>query len=298
MKKINMAPLLSPEWANQGESFLTTQYGAYIKLKTQKVQLLRLEFAENYLGLSFVITVDDVRENITIDKNFLSIVLPNDDEHIVEIILRNVDGNNMYFWKHPVIINNMLSDDGQVMQLIEDGDSFITFVGDSITAGEAMATDGNHPELSFPYLVAQELKKPLNRIAYGGTGLTANAPFQTPSAIDALWHVSNNVERVRTKTNLVVVNYGTNDFNYHATDESFAFGLRIYLLELIKRFHNARIILLIPFNGAFKHIIEKETQRFSCFEVVDTTGWLVDLSHVHPNIEEHSIIAKNILKGI
>ncbi len=191
----------------------------------------------------------------------------------------------------------MTIDQGEVAP-IENAQPYVTFVGDSITAGAAMAADGHHPELSYPQLVADALGQPLARIAYGGTGLTAAAPYQIPTAIEALWHVGDNVSRPLVTTNLVLVNYGTNDFNYGATPTAFAFGLRIYLLELIKRFHNAKIILMMPLNGAFREVFLAETARFDQFTLIETKSWLPAMTDVHPNCAAHQIIAEQIMKGL
>ena len=297
MKNINIKPLVSPEWSIFGETFVTTQFGACIELKTIGVAKIQLNFKTSGQRVSFAVKMnEEAWRTLPLVEQQLVLTIPTKLAHI-RIMLRSVDSSSMALWHQKIILSTMLIDSGQVAPVLYD-EPYVTFVGDSITAGEEMALDGNHPELSYPLLVAEALGKPLNRIAYGGTGLTASAPFQEPTAISALWQVADNIERQRVLTDLVIVNYGTNDFNYDATPESFTFGLRIYLLELIKRFHSAKIILMIPFNGAFKDIYQTEVKRFDNFIIMATDNWIVPNLKVHPLSSEHKQIAEHILRGL
>lgn len=297
MKTVDMTRLLSPEWGVTDDGMMTTQFGASVAFVTTHVHVVRLSFAKNYDGLTFAVQINaaDWQEMPVTDQT-LQVTIPTETAE-VRMVLRDRAGSSEAFWQDPVYVTAMTIDQGEVAQ-IENVQPYVTFVGDSITAGEAMAADGHHPELSYPQLVADALGQPLARIAYGGTGLTAAAPYQIPTAIEALWHVGDNVSRPLVTTNLVLVNYGTNDFNYGATPTAFAFGLRIYLLELIKRFHNAKIILMMPLNGAFREVFLAETARFDQFTLIETKSWLPDMTDVHPNCAAHQIIAEQIVKGL
>lgn len=297
MKTVDMTRLLSPEWGVTDDGMMTTQFGASIAFVTTHVHVVRLSFAKNYDGLTFAVQINaaDWQEMPVTDQT-LQVTIPTETAE-VRMVLRDRAGSSEAFWQDPVYVTAMTIDQGEVAP-IENVQPYVTFVGDSITAGEAMAADGHHPELSYPQLVADALGQPLARIAYGGTGLTAAAPYQIPTAIEALWHVGDNVSRPLVTTNLVLVNYGTNDFNYGATPTAFAFGLRIYLLELIKRFHNAKIILMMPLNGAFREVFLAETARFDQFTLIETKSWLPAMTDVHPNCAAHQIIAEQIVKGL
>ena len=299
MKSVDIKPLLSPEWGMVDQHAVTTQFGATIQFNAHYVKKVQCTFQRSYPGLSFAVKMGDtVWQDVTVDGETLSFAVPDNMTDVaITVMLRTIACDSLTLWSEQVILLGMSVDQGDITP-IEINKPFITFVGDSISAGEDMAIDGHHPELSYPYLVATALNKPMSRIAYGGTGLTAHAPFQQPTAIEALWHVAENVARRRVITDLVIVNYGTNDFNYHATADSFAFGLRIYLFELIKRFHTARIILFVPLNGAFKTVFQEEIKRFSQFTLFDASQWLATDERVHPNILEHQQIAEYILKGI
>ena len=297
MKTIDMTRLLSPEWGVTPDGLMTTQFGAAIGFVASQVHTVMLVFAESYDGLTFAVKINDTDwQDIPVTGQTLTVIIPTDTAE-VHLVLRDRDISSEAFWQDPVYLTAMTIDQGEVTPLDID-QPYVTFVGDSITAGEVMAADGHHPEISYPQLVADALGQPLARIAYGGTGLTAAAPYQIPTAIEALWHVGDNVSRPLVSTNLVLVNYGTNDFNYGATPTAFAFGLRIYLLELIKRFHNAKMILLMPLNGAFREVFLAETARFDQFTLIETKSWLPDLTDVHPNCAAHQIIAEQIVKGL
>lgn len=297
MKTVDMTRLLSPEWGVTDDGMMTTQFGASVAFVTTHVHVVRLSFAKNYDGLTFAVQINaaDWQEMPVTDQT-LQVTIPTETAE-VRMVLRDRAGSSEAFWQDPVYVTAVTIDQGEVAP-IENVQPYVTFVGDSITAGEAMAADGNHPELSYSQLVADALGQPLARIAYGGTGLTAAAPYQIPTAIEALWHVGDNVSRPLVTTNLVLVNYGTNDFNYGATPTAFAFGLRIYLLELIKRFHNAKIILMMPLNGAFREVFLAETARFDQFTLIETKSWLPAMTDVHPNCAAHQIIAEQIVKGL
>lgn len=297
MKTVDMTRLLSPEWGVTDDGMMTTQFGASVAFVTTHVHVVRLSFAKNYDGLTFAVQINaaDWQEMPVTDQT-LQVTIPTETAE-VRMVLRDHAGSSEAFWQDPVYVTAVTIDQGEVAP-IANAQPYVTFVGDSITAGEAMAADGHHPELSYPQLVADALGQPLARIAYGGTGLTAAAPYQIPTAIEALWHVGDNVSRPLVTTNLVLVNYGTNDFNYGATPTAFAFGLRIYLLELIKRFHNAKIILMMPLNGAFREVFLAETARFDQFTLIETKSWLPAMTDVHPNCAAHQIIAEQIVKGL
>lgn len=297
MKTVDITRLLSPEWGVTDDGMMTTQFGASIAFVTTHVHVVQVSFAKNYDGLTFAVQINDSDwQEMPVTDQTLQVTIPTETAE-VRMVLRDRTGSSEAFWQDPVYVTAMTIDQGEVAS-IENVQPYVTFVGDSITAGEAMAADGHHPELSYPQLVADALGQPLARIAYGGTGLTAAAPYQIPTAIEALWHVGDNVSRPLVTTNLVLVNYGTNDFNYGATPTAFAFGLRIYLLELIKRFHNAKIILMMPLNGAFREVFLAETARFDQFTLIETKSWLPAMTDVHPNCAAHQIIAEQIMKGL
>ncbi|MEN2369454.1 SGNH/GDSL hydrolase family protein [Leuconostoc lactis] len=297
MKTVDITRLLSPEWGVTDDGIMTTQFGASIAFVTTHVHVVRVSFAKNYDGLTFAVQINDSDwQDMLVTDQTLQVTIPTETAE-VRMVLRDRMGSSEAFWQDPVYVTAMTIDQGEVAS-IENVQPYVTFVGDSITAGEAMAADGHHPELSYPQLVADALGQPLARIAYGGTGLTAAAPYQIPTAIEALWHVGDNVSRPLVTTNLVLVNYGTNDFNYGATPTAFAFGLRTYLLELIKRFHNAKIILMMPLNGAFREVFLAETARFDQFTLIETKSWLPAMTDVHPNCAAHQIIAEQIMKGL
>ncbi|CAH1853403.1 GDSL-type esterase/lipase family protein [Convivina praedatoris] len=293
MEQIDLEKILSPEWGKADGDFVTSQYGAQLNFISHQADTVVVTLSQVYPGLQWLWSIDqhDFQVVLPID-NQLRLDLPA-GTHRHQIVLQNLTMGQIALWQQGVRLMSVTSQ--HALEPVGFQKPYVTFVGDSITAGECMDGLQHHPELSFPQLVAQALQRPLARIAYGGTGLTSHAPFQEPSAIEALWKIGETIARPRVQTDLVVVNYGLNDANYGANRQEFAFGLRVYLLELIKRFHQARFILLTPYNGAFVDIFKTEAQRFDCFEVVDTSDWQVYVTGRHPNLVEHQRAAHNIL---
>ncbi|QEA59654.1 lysophospholipase [Leuconostoc koreense] len=295
MKIVNLEPFLSPEWGKTSNGFVTTQFGAALVFMVQGAREVTLKFAQKYEGLSLVLSLNGENwHEINVENNVTKLSVT-DGRYMV--LLRAIAGNQMTLWTNPITLVSAQIDNGKLAPIVTDV-NYITFIGDSITAGEEMDEHESHPEFSYPELVSEMLHRPLARISYGGSGLTPSAPFQEPTAVEALWHVAPNVERPRVSSDLVIVNYGTNDYNYGATMQDFCFGLRVYLLELVKRFHDAKIVLLVPFNGAFKEVFEQEIKRFDCFVLLDTTSWKISPQQVHPNIMEHKRAAKLLLGGL
>lgn len=295
MKIVDLESFLSPEWGKTSNGFVTTQFGAALEFMVQGAQKVTLKFAKKYEGLSLVLSLNGENwHEINVENNVLKLSVT--DGHYI-LLVRSIAGNQMTLWTNPITLVSGQIDSGELAPIATNV-NYITFIGDSITAGEEMIEHEPHPELSYPELIAEILHKPLARIGYGGSGLTPSAPFQEPTAVEALWHVAPNVERPRVSSDLVIVNYGTNDYNYGATVQDFCFGLRVYLLELIKRFHDAKIVLLVPFNGAFKKVFEQEIKRFDCFVLLDTTPWKISPQQVHLNILEHERVAKLLLGGL
>ncbi|NLS37985.1 lysophospholipase [Fructobacillus tropaeoli] len=293
----------SPEWSALEEGgVLTSQYGAYLSLKTQDEGTLTLTFAKHYPNLVWTVTIDGEKsEELLVVADHVSVHLQ--AGHYYQLTLDQWATGQVDFWRTGLVLADLTwSGDEELLPVLpKDGEAtkpYLTFVGDSIVAGEAMAGpnhDRHQPALSFPALVANHFDRPLNRIAYGGTGLTARAPFQEPKAIDALWQVGEGISRRRVVTDRVIVAYGLNDANYGASDQEFAFGLRVYLLELVKRFHGADFYLLTPWNGAFVDIVLAEVARFSNFTVVRADQWGIQTRPYHPDVLAHQKIAEQLV---
>ncbi|MBS9338485.1 lysophospholipase [Fructobacillus sp. M2-14] len=303
--------LFSPEWSvlDDQAGMITSQYGAYLAFESKHAGQLTLHLHDAYPDLTWTLTVDGQdKETVLANEDTVAVQLPA-GAHSYVLTLNQWATGQVAFWRTGLIVKDLSwsgeseleptlpRDDGKGD--VEDGATpYITFVGDSIVAGECMvgsAHDEHQPTQSFPALVASAMKQPLNRIAYGGTGLTTAAPFQEPKAIDALWRVGEDVPRRRVHTNKVVVAYGLNDGNYGADASDFAFGLRVYLLELVKRFHGADFYLLTPWTGAFSEIFEAEAARFDCFKVIETKDWDIQTRPHHPDPKDHQKIANELL---
>lgn len=295
---ILMQDFFSPEWAAVDGQYVTTQFGATITFQSKNATYIDLHFEKDYPKLQLIWRRDDQTQwqNLTTQRKIVRLPLTNQDLHQYTLMVQTFDRDHFDFWHNPVTLT-AIETDGSLLP-VHSTKMPITFVGDSITVGESIRLDGHHPELAYPFLVAQALGRPLVNISYGGTGLTPFAPYQVPAPIEALWQVAYEVERPRVRTDMVIVNYGTNDANYGATEQNFSFGLRMYLLELVKRFHEAKIIILVPFNGCFKNIFEQEMKRFSNITLISTADWQISPNQVHPNEDEHRRAATFILEEL
>ncbi|GAP00149.1 GDSL-type esterase/lipase family protein [Fructobacillus ficulneus] len=299
MNELELIKLATPEWSATEEGLRTSQYGAGFIFQAPVTGTLSFDFAHHYPDLVWTLAIDGQdQDQILVANSHLDLHLQGG--HDYQLTLDQWQTGQVAFWQTGLIITaaNWDGDSDLVPALKADNEqSYLTFVGDSITAGEFMEGsnhDSHRPSQSFPALVAKHFGQRLNRIAYGGTGLTSRAPFQEPKAIDALWQVGPGISRRRVQTKQVVVAYGLNDGNYGATDQEFAFGLRVYLLELVKRFHGAHFYLLTPWNGAFVEIFNQEVARFDNFTVVPAHEWGVKTRPNHPGLAAHQLMAEKI----
>ncbi|MDF7637119.1 GDSL-type esterase/lipase family protein [Leuconostocaceae bacterium ESL0958] len=298
MTELDALAYASPEWAATDTGLQSSQYGASLTFRSQGPGTITLHFATTYPALRFTKVVNGQDQaTLWAEEDSLSLSLPAAGE-AVTLVLDQWQTGQVAFWQQGLQIRTIEFTGAAAPVPVQSDQPYFTFVGDSIVAGEAM-TGPNHdqhqPSQSFPALVARAKQRPLARIAYGGTGLTVAAPFQEPTAIQALWQVGDHLPRPLVPTDTVVVAYGLNDANYGASANTFAFGLRVYLLELVKRFHHARMFLLTPWNGAFVDIFKQEAARFDCFTVVDTTDWGIATRPNHPDGAAHQRISEHIL---
>ncbi|MBS9334546.1 GDSL-type esterase/lipase family protein [Fructobacillus sp. M1-13] len=306
MKQVDLIKLASPEWSPLLEEagIRCSQYGAYLAFSADGKGQFSLFFDDDYPVMTWTLSVDGQdKEDLEVTGRELTFFLEA-GRHDYQLTLNQWATGQVAFWQTGLtIMEARYMGEGDLTASLPNekqqaANPYLTFVGDSIVAGEAMAGlnhDRHRPTQSFPALVARARNKPLNRIAYGGTGLTTSAPFQEPKAIDALWRVGEDLPRRRVQSDQVVVAYGLNDANYGASEDDFAFGLRVYLLELVKRFHQAHFYVLTPWNGKFSAIFKKEAARFDCFTIVDTTDWGIQTRPHHPGIEDHEKIAKKLI---
>ncbi|MBS9336164.1 GDSL-type esterase/lipase family protein [Fructobacillus papyrifericola] len=305
MKEKELLTIASPEWSalQEEDGIRCSQYGAYLAFASSGAGQLSLFFDDDYPDMAWTLTVDGQDEKeLLADGRELTVFLEA-GQHDYQLTLDQWATGQVAFWQNGLTISQVsYTGAGELTATLpSEGKAgerpYLTFVGDSIVAGEAMVGvehDRHRPTQSFPALLARQLDRPLNRIAYGGTGLTTSAPFQEPKAIDALWRVGKDLPRRRVQTDQVVVAYGLNDANYGASAEDFAFGLRVYLLELVKRFHQAHFYLLTPWNGKFQDIFKEEAARFDCFTVIDTSDWQIQTRPHHPGLADHEKIAKHL----
>jgi hypothetical protein len=88
---------------------------------------------------------------------------------------------------------------------------------------------------------------------------------------------------------------GTNDINHGGDEQSLRFGLRLFFLELVKRFHNTPVLVMTPFNGEYEAVFDEEAARFDHLTVIKTGAWQIAPDYVHPDVEGHQMAAEYLL---
>lgn len=294
MKLDELQTALRGDWAAfelAGEQgFYATNLGNAIQVHVQGARLVHFALRSGSETARVVWQIDAGEWTSVALNDGVDVVLPDEQAHTVTVMLQTA----AHLWTLPngFFLMDVTVDAGEVTAVVDE-QVRVAFIGDSITAGaRILPNDENAPQLGYVAQVAAALGVTAQRFAYGGIGVTPAAPIQTPTAIDALWHVGPDLMRPRTQVGAVVVNLGTNDSNYGATEQQLRFGLRLLFLELVKRFHETPVLILTPFNGKMTAVYAQEAARFAHLKVIDTRDWHISPDRVHPNAAEHARAAK------
>lgn len=301
----NLAATLRGDWATLNEdaqqTFFTTNIGNRIQFtvtgaKTVVVELTSPSRARVMLQLN-----DTPWQTHQLQPHGLTIDLPDEATYTVQIVLQYLPVAELWEEGHGVNLTRIHADAG-VMQPLPAPAQRVAFIGDSITLGARMtgedtqATGVHHaPQFGFPARLAEHFDIEPIYMAYGGIGVTPSAPIQMPNAIDSLWQMNAVVPRPRRDVAAVVVNLGTNDINHGGDEQSLRFGLRLFFLELVKRFHDTPVLVMTPFNGQFEAVFVEEAQRFDHLTVIKTGDWQISPDHVHPDVAEHAQAAQKLV---
>ena len=186
-----------------------------------------------------------------------------------------------------------------------DKDMYIEFVGDSISCG--WGTIGSHGgtytdqdgTLAYPLLVSDALNADYSVTALSGQGLLMGNPGMTEGYLypSALRSKSNyfNFER---KADVVVINIGTNDYNYRVqqgiTEEYFEIAYRNFLKTVRqKNGEDCKILCLYnTMNNTWADALLRAVESFGgesagvyVYKTVQTSGG------AHPNIAQQKDLA-------
>ncbi|MFT8527236.1 MAG: lysophospholipase [Oenococcus sp.] len=292
------------------QHILTTNLGAELYLKSHECSQIVLDWAAKTRDgqcSRILISLDGgvfKSEKLTADPIILS--LDPKEDHLIRIMTQAISYEKARTWTlTDYFCLQGVTHNGQLTGAVPNRKKLI-FVGDSIINGQKILADkttaAHRPDLSWDFLVSEALNLNNVRIAYGGCGITQHAKIYPPTAMDFLWLLSETLPRPidqRDDIAGVVVNLGTNDGD--ADQQEFTFALKMFLRELKKRFHDAKIIIVEPFNGNFKQVFESVVTSYDPnYTLIKNTSWQFPTSDggVHLNQLGHQQAADILLPKI
>ena len=209
-----------------------------------------------------------------------------------------------WFWTDPnygIFIRNITTPNNTYIRKPSDKRKSILIIGDSITEGVNIhGTDGN-PDSNSGYnsysnFMARILNmRPLVH-GFGGTGLSVGGSGQVPKYLSSITNYSKD-KRVFNETipDVIVINGGTNDAGNNIPNATFVADYQALINNQRNKYPAAKIILLVPFNGAC---------RLSILALGSSNGLpVIDMSifsgittsdGTHPNLSGHSKLAEQL----
>jgi lysophospholipase L1-like esterase len=295
------------DWIENDQGIFTTNLGSQIYLSIENATKLIINMkntVHDNNGPSAVAYKIDNQEWQSLDLSDQELVfsIPDTNEHSFRLITQGLTTVRGDYWNGTErFLVESISSDGLIGGNVPDKDMII-FFGDSITNGQkmqqpAIKPSSHHPELSYGIKIAEQLDLNGLLIAYGGIGITNKAKFLPPTANDFVWNINKETLRplhYEKKIKLVIVNIGTNDAD--ASDKEFSFSLKSLNRELHKRFHDIKILYLIPFNQQFADVYRKNIIEFENAKLIETQNWEVEIGdRVHPNFKGEKKIIEKLL---
>ena len=182
---------------------------------------------------------------------------------------------------------SLSGDSGAIISPVKPMNPYITFIGDSITAGLNIAGVGglsvnNIAEQAFSYLTAKNLNMVQLNAGYSSCGITTIGAGGVPVTIDNIDFDANGIADSSQTSSFVVVNIGTNDNS--ATDAVFTTGYTDLINRLLIKYPGQFIFAMRPFNGTKGTQIQAVSANYPNVFYVDTTGWGVSMPNAsHPD---------------
>ncbi len=248
-------------------------------------------------------------------SRYIRINAKEDGRHIVKIILKSsVEMQHRWFEPLEAKLEIIGYNAEDCFELSEDSRKIIEFVGDSITEG-ILADENNrvvkaenfiddqvnrvHQDDSmaaYGYRTAELLGCRAAIFAYGGVGITKGGSGGVPKAEEIYRYCINGVENRSYTPDLIVVNYGANDWNI--SPEIYIAGYE-KVLRVIRETHpGTGIVVLCPFKGFFRQELGKFVDEFNKkyndnVHYINSYGW-IPKDPVHPVRENHRVIAEQL----
>ncbi len=239
------------------------------------------------------------------------IALPNNGEHIIQIVLDGLGendpvGGGKWFGNLGVFLNGITIDAGEIKGILPKNKVGI-YIGDSITEGINVLTTGaigasNSATGSYTWISSKKLNAIPYYVGYGGTSTLGNASFH--KAIEAIDYFYNGVKSNIPDVDFIVMAHGYNDNtlinNGTYTLQQYKDAYNGVMDRLKVKYSGRPIFCVVPFGAqAIKpYIQECIANRPYCY-LIETNGISVSTTDgVHPNSAGSIVLGNHIADSI
>lgn len=239
------------------------------------------------------------------------IALPNNGEHIIQIVLDGLGendpvGGGKWIGSLGVFLNGITVDAGEIKGILPKNKVGI-YIGDSITEGINVLTTGaigasNSATGSYTWISSKKLNTIPYYIGYGGTSVLGNASFH--KAIEAIDYFYNGVKSNTPDVDFIVMAHGYNDNtlinNGTYTVQQYKDAYNGVMDRLKVKYAGRPIFCVVPFGAqAIKpYIQECIVNRPYCY-LIETDGISVSTTDgVHPNSAGSIVLGNHIADSI
>ncbi|WP_444314128.1 SGNH/GDSL hydrolase family protein [Megamonas funiformis] len=292
----------------RGTDCVCTGYnGGKIFTKIENTSSITLKFvaptkeSENYTILYKLDNNEYVKETINSSKyNIVISNIENRCEHYVEIVINSSSYEINTFTTSSNSAGFIgIDTDGNIKQIIPQNKK-IFFIGDSITAGAYVGAGNNYCAITSRLLNCQDMRIGISGIgilrpwgefpSVAGKKINGETPteYQFNSYID---FVRENVKEQSQVPDIVVINLGTNDFEYN--EEEFKPAFKSVIERLKNKYIGINIFILRPLNGAKATSIKAVSKETKC-TYIDTSNWggITFVDGIHPDEEGSKVFGQ------
>lgn len=303
-------------WSVTGKSAITTAPGSVIEIACSgKMIVLHFDLSTNQAPMPHLwISIDQgAKVEVPLDR-YLHIEVSQDGPHFVQIIFKSAV-EMQHRWYEPLVgkVTFVGFEADSQEELPEDNRKIIEFIGDSITEGVLIDAHFDPGKLDQPnrvyqddatatyaWLTAEELGMKPVIMGYGAVGMTKSGQGAVPAVGMAYPYCYNNVPCDGFKSDIIVINHGTNDM--YADEQHYVSAYMDFLHMIRDRNSSALIVVLSPFCGVFDKTLREFVAQYNQendekIVFISSEGW-ISRSPIHPNRDSHMIVAKNLAKSL
>lgn len=239
------------------------------------------------------------------------IALPNNGEHIIQIVLDGLGendpvGGGKWFGSLGVFLNGITVDAGEIKGILPKNKVGI-YIGDSITEGINVLTTGaigasNSATGSYTWISSKKLNAIPYYVGYGGTSTLGNASFH--KAIEAIDYFYNGVKSNTPDVDFIVMTHGYNDNtlinNGTYTVQQYKDAYNGVMDRLKVKYSGRPIFCVVPFGAQeIKPFIKECIANRSYCYLIETDGISVSTTDgVHPNSAGSIVLGNHIADSI